>query len=293
MKLKEILIESSSPLNFTTKKQVVDFFHQTCGIKRKNITVTKDSGGFSVDLVAEHDGVDYNGWECYDYKFAEWAPIPITSFSGEYYLRNENIKTLKNLPKDAPRLKLTILKCPKLVSLAGLPEKVNSISLKELNVGHLHGLPLASTHISVNGLDHLTGDVFAHDVKTTYLSIFGCKSLNIFETVLPTAERIFLARLPGTNFKKLTNIHKSIREAEIIIFDGNSIEIESNVLDLFNVNGLKAVGNEHISSYQTFENTNTDLPKWMQIVNKYLPSKDVFECQDELISAGLFAYAKR
>jgi hypothetical protein len=293
MRLKELLIESSSPINFTTKKQVVDFFHKTCGIKRKNITVAKDTTGFSVDLVAEHNGVDYNGWECYGYEFAEWAPIPITSFSGEYYLRNENIKTLKNLPKDAPHLNLTILKCPKLVSLTGLPEKVKSISLKELNVDHLGGLPLVSAKITINGLDHLVGDVFENNVKTEYLSIFGCQRLNIFETVLPTAEMIFLARLPGTNFKKLTNIHKSIRAAEIVIFDNNSIEIESNVLDLFNVNGLKAVGNEHVSPYQTFENTNTNLPKWMQIVNKYLPSKDVFECQDELLSAGLVAYAKR
>jgi hypothetical protein len=78
---------------------------------------------------------------------------------------------------------------------------------------------------------------------------------------------------------KITNLHDIHKYLKICNFINiTSNPIESHILSLLKVRGLKMVliSDSKISS----------------IINKYLPLGDIFDCQAELIEAGLEEYAK-
>ena len=66
--------------------------------------------------------------------------------------------------------------------------------------------------------------------------------------------------------------------------------VQSNILGLLRIQGLKSVA----TRFRPWESVSVGLSEAMSIVNKYLkePDKDILECQEELIDAGLKQYAK-
>jgi hypothetical protein len=78
--------------------------------------------------------------------------------------------------------------------------------------------------------------------------------------------------LDGNNFTSLKGIEKAFKSVNgSISLRGN--KIQANVLGLLKIKGCKKVklSNDHLES----------------ILNKYLPEGDLFDCQEELIEAGL------
>jgi len=89
--------------------------------------------------------------------------------------------------------------------------------------------------------------------------------------------------------KDLKNIHKIIHECARIDIVGNPIK--GYVLGLLLVKGLKTL----IIVDPTHEVV-VDQYRWIEIINSYLPNtrgnEALFDCQDELIVAGLTEFAK-
>ena len=80
------------------------------------------------------------------------------------------------------------------------------------------------------------------------------------------------------NFTSLSNLDKNLKECEKIDLRGNPIT--SHILSVFKIHGLNNIAIDNL--------------KVAHIVNKHLQSddKDIFDCQEELIEAGLQDFAK-
>lgn len=97
-----------------------------------------------------------------------------------------------------------------------------------------------------------------------------------FPTVL---KRLYIGNCKPISFK---GISKHIKQCESIMINGKHGKqsvLPGGIPELFQIKGLKEVD-------FTFQR---DL---QNIINKHLKTGDVFECQDELIDAGLAEYAK-
>lgn len=92
--------------------------------------------------------------------------------------------------------------------------------------------------------------------------------------------------------KSLHNIHKIIRRIGGHV--GMAHTIESNILGLLKINGLKHINTSYTKSHSSpGEEINTaNIFKAIDIVNKYLHTKDIHSCQEELLEAGLKEYAR-
>ena len=91
---------------------------------------------------------------------------------------------------------------------------------------------------------------------------------------------------------KITSLHDIDKHIKQInadgqgkgLFDVSMCEIKSNVLGVFKIKGVKSVYFDHW--------TEDKLKKVTEIINKHLKTGDIFDCQEELIDAGLEEYAK-
>jgi Leucine-rich repeat (LRR) protein len=82
--------------------------------------------------------------------------------------------------------------------------------------------------------------------------------------------------LSNNKIKDLHNIHKYLLSCECLYITSNPIK--SHVLGLLKINGLNYV--------------NMDNEEVEDIIHKYLPLGDIIACQDELMAAGLEAFAQ-
>jgi hypothetical protein len=88
--------------------------------------------------------------------------------------------------------------------------------------------------------------------------------------------KLYLQALP--NLKSLQNIHKSIKQINGVI-DLTGTPIQSNVLGLLMIKKLPSV--------------KMDNKKVMEIINKHLAAdRDIHQCQEELLEAGLANFAR-
>lgn len=91
--------------------------------------------------------------------------------------------------------------------------------------------------------------------------------------------------ITSPNLTSLQNIHNYISFVE----DRLDIDapISSNILGLLKIRGVRTFGLE-VRDYPQFDECNAAF----SIVKKYVRSKDIFACQEELIDAGLKDYAE-
>lgn len=140
----------------------------------------------------------------------------------------------------------------------------------------IFGLKLEEIPIKLPKVIH--GSILAHDNN---LSTF-----KNFPEILtgPDGEGIF--DLSTNNFNSLKDIHKHIKEARELMFVDNPIK--SHVLGLLKINGLRQVTLTHV----VVRPDEKELARVEGIINDHLSEGDVFACQQELIDAGLEAFAQ-
>ena len=193
---------------------------------------------------------------------------------------NELLASIKNgrFTKDGSKLKVVgDFSCPnnKLTSLDGGPSFVSeSLFVSHNALTSLKGSPsFIGRNLSCND-NKLTslegapssvgGSLFCNNNELT--SIEGAPS---------QIGGYFYCR--NNKLTSLSNIHKYIKEVNgYINFEDNPIK--SSVLGLVKINGLT--------------NVMFDDKKLEKIMNKYLPLGDIFDCQEELIEAGLEEFAE-
>ena len=148
----------------------------------------------------------------------------------------------------------------KLTSLVGAPKRVNGdFVCSNQKLTSLKGSPEV-----VNGFFSCTGNL---------LTNIDCS--------LELAQHFYCF---GNRITSLKDIHKHVKELKggafpaEAEFNAKDNPIASHVLGLLKIKGLKH-----------FFCDNAEVE---EIINKYLPEGDIFECQSELIDAGFEEYAK-
>ena len=174
------------------------------------------------------------------------------SVSVSFYCYNNELTSLKGAPASVG----VNFSCHnnELISLEGAPSSVGgNFSCGENKLTSLKGAPSS-----------VGGTLFCNNNKLT--SLEGAPS---------SVGRNFSCH--NNELTSLSTIHKIIKEVRgYMNFEDNPIK--SSVLGLVKIKGLTNV---------IFDNK-----KLEKIMNKYLPLGDIFDCQEELIEAGLDEYAQ-
>ena len=187
--------------------------------------------------------------------FTSWENAP--EYAKKMYLNLENINSLVGIPA-GEEYRLCNSPTKNLKGLPGTVKDLELIGFKRLT--------------SLEGLDKITG--------TAMFAL--CDSLDFPLNLTNAVElnKIHIEKCSGlTNLK---GIDKTFGTTEsFYICDCENIK--SNILGLLNIKKLKRV--EAARCGKQFE-------KAVKIINKYLPGGDLLDCQDELMEAGLGAFAK-
>jgi hypothetical protein len=121
-------------------------------------------------------------------------------------------------------------------------------------------------------------------IVSRVLSLRDNKLLDINH--LPSlVETMYLDNTDITNLKGIGRDY--IKSAQYISLV-NCPDLKSNILGLLSVKNL-----EHLASHTSFKpDANVELDSVIRIIRKHLETKDILECQEELIEAGFKEFAK-
>lgn len=181
-------------------------------------------------------------------------PFPFGKVKGTFYLTySDTLETLENFPEEVTG-SFSIGKCPKINTLKHMPKILGEFfSASNTSIQTLAHLPkIIGKDLNVVNLPKLTTMEGISDIVKGDLVIYGLPKLKKF------------------TFPK--EVHG------IVTFDrdfGSAV----NFLNAFNIKGIK--------EFEFRQNS-----KVAAIFNKYYPKKDMLNCQDELIEAGLEEYAE-
>ena len=227
----------------------------------------------------------------------------------------EGFKMMKNIESLAPageirdswqgNLKLVDLP---ITSLKGFPKKVTGdIDLNRLNINSLEGIGAADS-MSLSGLNIKN---FKGISNPKWLSVSYCvlddltglpanlQSLTIGHCILKTFEGFpgFVANFKmygrlnhGEQSSQITfkNIDKFIKAAGVLAFEDVDVDEDTPLLGFLKIEQLKQV----VYSAPYEKSNLKSIEQALEIVNKFLPNGDIFECQDALIDAGFEKHAK-
>lgn len=203
---------------------------------------------------------------------------------------NRKLESLENAPRTLGGI-LNCANCYNLKSLKGCPSILKDLWLIDTNITDFTDGPEEVTeHLEASNCRSLVS--FKGAPKTVgSLTVEDCPELKSFEgfpehvknsaylknckNVKTTKGIKFIGKT--LNVSDCTNLEKleDITHAEEIVMWSTQIK---NVLYVFNIKNLKKINNSSI--------------KVEQIVNNYLKSNDMLNCQDELIEAGFEEYAE-
>jgi hypothetical protein len=125
-------------------------------------------------------------------------------------------------------------------------------------------------------LSDLYKKFYNFDIRLYNITFNLVNNVNSYETDFKNID-IFLKE-PGT----LQNFHKNFPNTDQIVFK-NLFNIKGNVLGLLKLKNLTESGILNMASSN---------PEWFEILKKYMKTKDILGCQDELIDNGFSKYAK-
>lgn len=208
----------------------------------------------------------------------------LETWNGDFRLEDFKITSLKGFPK-LVKGDINLSRLP-ITNLEGIGKSTGWTYLSGLKIKNFEGIVDVS-HLSVaycqlenlNGLpEHLHNLVIGH-----------C-SLDSFEGFPKFVTNFQMYGILGlTSAKEITfkNIDKFIKAAGVLSFDGVAIDDSTPLLGFLNIKQLTKIEYKpRISA------TSKSLEGAFEIINKYLPEGDVFECQNELIDAGYHDQAK-
>lgn len=224
--------------------------------------------------------------------------VSITSFT-----KPENNLVKLPIKFGVVKNKFEIFQCKKLLTLEGCPDEVDEIniafchSLKDLEhfpkkVNKEAFISSCNELISLKGLQDI-------EIKEM-LSIRDCENLNSFDGLPTTTHALLIRNLPS--IRSLKGLSETVKGVLILrlrnlttleylpkhIYGELTIEAGDKITNLLRVFSVK--GLTHIKF--DIEESSEDSIKITEIINKWLPSKDVIECQEELIEAGFKRFAR-
>jgi hypothetical protein len=191
-----------------------------------------------------------------------------------------NVTSFKNFPPIVETY-FSITDNP-LSSLVGCPEEVGNFHLTLIPISKLDALPkiiheglaIKECHqlTSLFGVEHIT----SNDIV---LRLEDCKGITKLDYVPPNIQSL---ELYGMKIDDLSGLHKKAPNLSMITFWDNTV-IKGSILSLLKYDDLLI--SEHNLSDPSFK-------KALEIVQKHQADKNIPECMDELIEAGLKEYAK-
>jgi hypothetical protein len=140
----------------------------------------------------------------------------------------------------------------------------------------LEGAPSSATNFNCSGCTSLISLKVSLE-NTHNFWCHGCSSLTSLEGA-PFKTYNFLGS-GCTSLRSLEGIGKDYLKEVNDVFSISNTGIKSNILGLLKVRNLKAI-------------SITDDKKLEEIINRHLETKDIIECQEELIENGYKEFAK-
>lgn len=267
---------------FNIEMEKIEHSLDASGIENYHVYWNKEEKAFNVDV--DGNVILSNT----SFKKIPWKFGVITGFL--LLKDNRKLESLENAPRTLSGI-LNCANCHNLKSLKGCPSILKDLWLIDTNITDFTDGPEEVTeHLEASNCRSLVS--FKGAPKTVgSLTVEDCPELKSFEgfpehvknsaslkgcTNVKTTKGIrFISKT--LNVSDCTNLEKleDITHAEEIIMWSTPIK---NVLYVFNIKNLKKI----ISSSIKVE----------QIVNNYLKSNDMLNCQDELIEAGFEEYAE-
>lgn len=220
-------------------------------------------------------------------KLGRWVkkfPFDIADMKQDLLLESPDdplgLTSLEGLP-DTIGGEFRIADAPNLRSLQGMPLRANEISLVSLRIPEIDVQIERADVLFIQSCDELESLKGAPtsllDVVVSY-----CDHISSLKGLVD-AEEIRLTKLP--NFRSFEGINKTLKSCKKIFLD--NMLIESHILGLLEVEDLKYVSLINPGSMHG------DMIRALEILNKHLSrNKDIFECQSDLIEAGLDRYAE-
>lgn len=227
-------------------------------------------------------------------KFGKATAAPATSpgpdaskVAMDKWLKSHNIENYKINPDGFidvdGEVRLDQMRMPKLPGPVKFGTVTGDFICSSTGLTQLNGCP---QHV---GTSEFGGDFMCDYNEITSLEggpktvggSYSCAGCDNLDSLQHLAEKIggsiFAQQLP--KLKSLQGIHKIVRQCSGV-FDLTGTKLESNVLGLLMIKGLESV--------------KMDNSQVAEILNKHLkqPDRNAHECQEELIDAGLAAFAK-
>ncbi|AVH85017.1 hypothetical protein RsoM2USA_88 [Ralstonia phage RsoM2USA] len=220
-------------------------------------------------------------------RLARWVkrfPFDIANMKQDLKLESPDdplaLTSLEGLP-DKIGGEFRISDAPNLRSLRGMPLRANEISLVDLRIPEIDVQIQEADVLFVTDcheLDNLKGA----PANLLDLVVSRCNHISDLSGIT-NSEEIRLAKL--TNLRSFEGISKTLKSCKKIFID--NMVIESNILGLLEVQDMQEVVLINPSLLPS------DMKRAFQILNTHLRgNKDIFECQSDLIEAGLDRYAE-
>jgi Leucine-rich repeat (LRR) protein len=188
---------------------------------------------------------------------------------GSFNCARTNIKSLNHCPREIYG-DFTLDNTP-IKNLHGFPSKIDGkISCNYTLITSLEGIPnktyetIYASFCEINtleGVPNCLGSLVLDNNKITDFNTVSTKNIRI----------IYTLNLSNNRLKSLFGISKVFSEIAFLNISGN--DIRTGILELFKIKGLYRI-------------TINDDHKLENIINRYLEEKDVFKCQEELITEG-------
>ena len=217
--------------------------------------------------------------------FSSLAPDgkPRDEWSGELEIADMPITSLKGFPKKV-KGEIRLSRLP-ITSLDGIGITTEWLHLNGLKIKNFDGLIDASNiSISYCKLDNLLGlPDHLHNLVIGHCEVKSFEGFPKFVTNLKIFGQLGLVDPVEMSFK---GIDKYIKAAGQISFDGAAIDENTPLLGFLNIAQLNNI------EFKSRHSAKKDLSKAFDIINKYLPNGDIFDCQSELIEAGFKENAK-
>jgi WD40 repeat protein len=210
------------------------------------------------------------------YSKLNFTKLPVTfgKVTGDFVIfKNQSLNTLEGCPREVGN-GFNVQGCMSLKSLEHGPVKIgNYYNCSESGIESFHHMPPdfdGQVNISNTKSTNLEG----LPKRVEGLRINGCHNLVSLKGIPEEITGVGLELSIVPNLKKLDYLPKKLN-GKITLWDNIP-----NLLSLFKIKGKIEV---ILISGPT---------KLRIIINKYLPTRDVIGCQDELIEAGLEEYAR-
>lgn len=270
----------SKLLSFIREAQEPKELYEPSEIKKwmdANTLLTPEGAGPYKILGNKHIDVSGNIIIALDTRIVE-LPVKFDNVAGDFDMSNCKVTSLKGCPDHVGG----IFNCSE--------NNITTLSLCPSYIGK-NLIAYSCQLVSLSGCPEVIYDL-ANFADNQLISMTGgpkkvIGDLSVISNKISTFEG-FPAYIGGdlyitkNQFATFKHIHKHIKELHgEIICDMN--RIQGNVLGVFNIKGLKRIIGDVPS------------PQWVKIVNKHLASGNdgaVYDCQEELIDAGLEEYAK-